>query len=256
MGDSLQGGPVRLAILLASIAGMVVLGVKTAGGSDASASHGTAHGQAGIIVAVRARGSIPALVGQRLGALPHKRGAAPVATGGSTIYLLGGTQRTAHGGRIPVGSVLRIDGPGERTRVAKLPTPVTGAAAAAVGDRLYAIGGRLANGKPSNEVQEYDIATEHSVIAARLPEGVSQASAVTLDGFVYVLGGDAGRGPSASILRFDPWADAVAPGGRLPVPVFGGAAAAVRPHYAYLVGATGPGGALAPYSLTLKPGRG
>src|SRR6185312_10023731 len=149
MGDSLQGGPVRLAILLASIAGMVVLGVKTAGGSDASASHGTAHGQPGIIVAAPARGSIPAVVGQRLGALPHKRGAAPIATGG-TIYLLGGTQRTAHGGRIPVGSVLRIDGPGERTRVAKLPTPVTGAAAAAVGDRLYAIGGRLANGSPTN----------------------------------------------------------------------------------------------------------
>jgi hypothetical protein len=255
MGDSLQGGPVRLAILLASIAGMVVLGVKTAGGSDASASHGTAHGQPGIIVAAPARGSIPAEVGQRLGALPHKRGAAAVATGG-TIYLLGGTQRTAHSGRIPVGSVLRIDGPGERTRVAKLPTPVTGAAAAAVGDRLYAIGGRLANGKTTNEVQEYDVATEHSVIAARLPEGVAQASAVTLDGFVYVLGGDAGGGPSASILRFDPWADAVAPAGRLPAPLVGGAAAAFRPHHAYLVGATGPGGAHAAYSLILKPGRG
>jgi N-acetylneuraminic acid mutarotase len=194
-------------------------------------------------------------VGQRLGALPHKRGAAAVATGG-TIYLLGGTQRTAHSGRIPVGSVLRIDGPGERTRVAKLPTPVTGAAAAAVGDRLYAIGGRLANGKTTNEVQEYDVATEHSVIAARLPEGVAQASAVTLDGFVYVLGGDAGTAPSASILRFDPWADAVAPAGRLPATLVGGAAAAFRPHHAYLVGATGPGSAHAPYSLTLKPGRG
>jgi hypothetical protein len=94
------------------------------------------------------------------------------------------------------------------------------------------------------------------VIAARLPEGVSQASAVTLDGFVYVLGGDAGGGPSASILRFDPWADAVAPAGRLPVPLVGGAAAAVRPHFAYLVGATGPGAAPVPYALTLKPGRG
>ena len=63
------------------------------------------------------------------------------------------------------------------------------------------------------------------------------------------------RAPSASILRFDPWADAVAPGGRLPVPLVGGAAAAVRPQHAYLVGATGPGGTHAAYSLTLKPGR-
>ena len=36
----------------------------------------------------------------------------------------------------------------------------------------------------------------------------------------------------------------------------GGAAAAFRPHRAYLVGATGPGGAHAAYSLTLKAGRG
>ena len=46
------------------------------------------------------------------------------------------------------------------------------AAAAVVGDRLYAIGGRLAGGKLSDEVQEYDVATEHSVIAARLPNSL------------------------------------------------------------------------------------
>jgi hypothetical protein len=252
MGDSGQGGPVRLAILLFSVAGMVFIGVKTTGGG-ASASHATAHGTPGRIAAVASR-KVPDTVRRRPD-LPRKRGAAPVAVGGA-IYLLGGTQRTAHGGRVPVGSVIRKVEGGPSTRVAKLPTPVMDATAAAVGDRLYAIGGRLAGGGLSDEVQEYDIATEHSVIAARLPEDVSQASAVTLDGFVYVLGGDAGRAPSASILRFDPWADAVAPGGRLPVPLVGGAAAAVRPHYAYLVGATGPGGTHATYSLTLKPGRG
>ena len=254
MGDSGQGGPVRLAILLASIAGLVVLGIKTTGGSDASASHATAHGQPGTILAVPVRGAVPSVVGQRLRALPRKRGAAAVQAGGA-IYLLGGTQRTAHGGTVPVGTVLRIDGPTQRTRVAKLPTPVTDAAAVAVGDRLYAVGGLMANGNPSNEVQEYDVATEHSVIAARLPRPVSSAGAVTLDGFVYVLGGNTGAAPSGSIFRFDPWADAVAPGGRLPVTLVGGSAIAVRPRSAFLVGATGPGGSHLAYALTLKPGR-
>lgn len=248
MGDSRQGGPVRLAILLVSIAGLVVLGIKTTGGSDASTSHATAHGQPGTILAVPARGAVPSR------ALPRKRGAAAVQAGGA-IYLLGGTQRTAHGGRVPVGTVLRIGGPTQRTRVAKLPTPVTDAAAVAVGDRLYAVGGLMANGKPSNEVQEYDIATEHSVIAARLPRPVSSASAVTLDGFVYVLGGNTGTAPSGSIFRFDPWADAVAPGGRLPVALVGGSAIAVRSRSAFLVGASGPGGSRLAYALTLKPGR-
>jgi hypothetical protein len=254
MGDSGQGGPVRLAILLFSIVGMVVLGIKTTGGSDASTSQATAHGRPGTILAVPARGAVPAVVGQRLHALPRKRGAAPLQAGGS-IYLLGGTERTAIGGRTPVGTVLRIDGPTQRTRVAKLPTPVTDAAGAAVGDRLYAIGGLMANGRPSNAVQEYDIATEHSVIAARLPRPVSGASAITMEGFVYVLGGKTGAASSSAILRFDPYADAVAPGGRLPTPLEGGSAVAVRPRSAFLVGASGPDSSHLAYALTLKPGR-
>jgi hypothetical protein len=250
MGDSGQGGPVRLAILLASIAGLVVIGVKTSGGG-ASASHTARHGTPGRIVAVRSR-SAPSEVRQRP-ALPHKRGAAAVAVGGS-IYLLGGTQRTAQAGRVPVGSVIR-KGSGASTRVAKLPTPVTDAAAAAVGDRLYAIGGRLADGRPSNLVQEYDIATEHSVIAARLPEPVSNAAAVTMDGYVYLLGGVAGRRPTAAVERFDPWLDAVHPAGRLPSPVSGGDATSLGLRRAYLARARGPGGSRLGFALRLRPSR-
>jgi hypothetical protein len=250
MGDSGQGGPVRLAILLASIAGMVVIGVKTTGGG-ASASHTALHGTPGRIVAVVSR-RVPAEVRERPN-LPHKRGAAAVAVGGSA-YLLGGTQRTAGAGRIPVGSVMR-KGSGGSIRVAKLPVPVTGAAAAAVGDRLYAIGGRLAGGGPSDLVQEYDIATEHSVVAARLPEPVSNAAAVTVNGYVYVLGGSAGRHPTAAVERFDPWLDAVHPAGRLPQPVSGGEALALGPRRAYLAGARGGGGSHLDFVLRVRPSR-
>jgi Kelch motif protein len=250
MGDVGRGGPVRLTILLASIAGLLVLGLKTAGSENASATHTAGHGAAGRIVAVVSRRSVPVMVRRQI-ALPAKRGAAAIRVAGAT-YMLGGTQRTAHGGRVPVGSVLRIDGAGPPTRVAKLPMPVTGAAPAAVGDRLYAIGGRLPSGKLSDRVQEYDIATEHSVIAARLPKPVWHSSALTLDGSVYVLGGITSGGTTSSIVRFDPWRDATSRAGHLPVRAAGGAAAAVRSRRGYLVGASAPGSSRLNFVITLR----
>jgi hypothetical protein len=251
--DAGQGGPVRLAILLASIAGLIVLGVKTAGGpAGASASHGPSagHGVAGKIVAIPSRRRLPLVVHRQI-VPPQTSGAAAIRIAGET-YLLGGSRKGAHGHRVPVGSVLRSASGGPSTRVAKLPTPVTAAAGAAVGDRLYAIGGRLANGKPSDEVQEYDIATEHSVIAARLPDPVSNASALTLDGFVYVLGGARGGAPSRPILRFNPWRDTVASAGHMPVPTMGGAATATRSHRGYLLGASVAGGSRVTFVVTLR----
>jgi hypothetical protein len=253
MGDAGQGGPVRLAILLASIAGLIGLGVQTARGPNgASASHGSsaAHGVPGKIIAVVSRRRVPMIVRREVIA-PRASGAAAIRVAGS-IYLMGGTRKSAGGSRVPVGSVLRSVVGAPFSRVAKLPTPVTGAAPAVVGDRLYAIGGRLPNGNPSNEVQEYDIATEHSVIAARLPEPVSSASALTLDGFVYALGGFRNGAPSASIIRFNPWSDTTTRVGRLPVPATGGVAAAGRTRRGYLVRATVPGAPQLNFVITLR----
>jgi Kelch motif len=251
MRDSGQGGPVRFAILLASIAGMVVLGVKTTGGPDgASASHAAGHGTPGKIIAVVSRRRVPFVVRHQV-KLPRAHGAAAIRAAGAT-YLMGGTRRSARGKAVPVASVLRIAGTGRPTRVAKLPLAVSGATAAVVGDRLYAIGGRLPNGKASDEVQEYDIATERSVVAVRLPKPIAHAAALTLDGYVYLLGGLTGGEPRASILRFDPWRDAVSPAGHLPVRASGGAAAAVRLRRGYLVGARVPGTSRLNFVITLR----
>lgn len=251
--DAGQGGPVRLAILLASLAGLILLGFEASGGPEgASASHGTSagHGVPGKIVALPSRRRLPLVVRRQI--IPTRpSGAAAIKVAGST-YLIGGTRRSGRGSRVPVASVLRSVGGGRSIRVAKLPTPVTEAAAAVVGDRLYAIGGRMANGKATDEVQEYDIATEHSVIAARLPDPVSHAGALTLDGFVYLVGGVRDSALSTPILRFSPWRDSVARAGRMPVPAMGGAATATRSHRGYLVGASIPGASRLNFAITLR----
>jgi hypothetical protein len=254
--DAGRGGPVRLAILLASIAGLILVAFEARGGPDgASASHGASagHGVPGKIVALPSRRRLPRVVRRQI-TPPRPSGAAAIKVAGAT-YLIGGTRRTGRGKRVPVASVLRGVGGGPPTRVAKLPTPVTGAAAAVVGDRLYAIGGRLANGRTTDEVQEYDIATEHSVIAANVPGPVSRASALTLDGFVYLLGGARGGAPSTPILRFSPWQDNVAPAGHLPFPVMGGAATATRSHRGYLIGASAAGASRVNLVVTLRTPR-
>ena len=251
--DAGQGGPVRLAILLASIAGLILMAFEASGGLEgASASHvaSAGHGVPGKIIALPSRRRLPSVVRRQI-VPPRPSGAAAIKIAGAT-YLIGGTRRSGRGSRVPVASVLRRIAGGPPTRVAKLPTPVTEAAAAVVGDRLYAIGGRLANGKATDEVQEYDIATEHSVIAARLPDPVTHASVLTLDGFVYLLGGVREGAPSTPILRFSPWRDTVARAGRMPVPAMGGAATATRSHRGYLVGARIPGAARLTFAITLR----
>jgi hypothetical protein len=251
MGDAGHGGPVRLGILVASIAALAAVGVKTVKEPEgASGSHTAAHGDPGRIIALAARHRIP-LAARRQVALPSAHGAAAIRVAGST-YLLGGFRRDSRDHRLPVATVLRSFAGGPPTRVAKLPTAVTGAAAAVVGDRLYAIGGRLAGGKPSTEVQEYDVATERSVIAAHLPNALEHASALTLDGYVYVLGGAARSGPTASILRFDPWRDSVSRAGHLPVRATGGRAAAVRLRRGYLIGANVPRAGRLNFEITLR----
>jgi Kelch motif len=136
--------------------------------------------------------------------------------------------------------VYRVAGGGALVRVAALPVPVASPALARVGPRIYAIGGRLAGGRPSSLVEEYDIATEKSVIAAKLPEPVSEAPAVTIDGYVYLIGGLRGAAPSKEIVRFDPWADRAAVVGRLPLRTSGGEGATARLRRAYVIGASAP----------------
>jgi hypothetical protein len=253
MAGAGDGGPVRLAILIASVAGLIALGVKTVSGSEgASASRraATRDHPAGKVVAIAARRRLPLSVRRQL-AFPRKAGVATVRTSRAT-YLLGGTRPGPKGAAIPVASVLQETGKGPPTRVARLPVAVTDAAGAAVGDRIYALGGLLANGRSSNLIQEHDVATERSVIAGRLPQPVADGSALTLDDFVYLVGGLTDGSPTREIVRFDPWRGTAVIAGHLPVPASGGVAAASRRRRGYLVRADVPGAPSLSFVITLR----
>jgi hypothetical protein len=148
-------------------------------------------------------------------------------------YVLGG-----YDGVRPSPEVLQTTAGSSFVRVARLPTPVRYTAVATLGDKIYAFGGELADGSDTNEIQEYDLATERAVIAGRLPAPTAHAAAITLDGAVYVLGGRVSGSASSRILRFDPATNAGLPAGRLPQPVYDGAAA-VHHGEGYLFGGLG-----------------
>jgi hypothetical protein len=171
-------------------------------------------------------------VGQLPGALSDLS-AVHVAGG---AYILGGFD-----GQSPSASVLQTTTGQTFTRVARLPTPIRYTAAATIGDKIYAFGGELADGSDTNQIQEYDIATERAVVAGHLPYSVSHASTVTIDGTIYLLGGRVGGVGSNRILRFDPNHNVAVPAGHLPEPVFDGASATFGGR-GYLIGGLGTGG--------------
>jgi N-acetylneuraminic acid mutarotase len=157
-------------------------------------------------------------------------------TSGGGAYVLGG-----YDGNAPVGSVYRTGDGRSFTKAAELPTAVRYTAAAAIDNRVYAFGGELGTGGDTDQIQEYDAATGRASVVGHLPEGVDHASALVLNGVIYLLGGRRNGVASDRILRFDPSRHTVVPAGRLPAPVFD-AATGTAFGVGYLAGGIGPQG--------------
>ncbi len=183
----------------------------------------------------------------QVGTLPAAISDLSSVTQGDAAYVLGG-----YDGTRPRASVLRTADGRAFTRVARLPTPVRYAAVAALPGKIYVFGGELADGSDTDAIQEYDVATEHAVIAGHLPAPVSHAAAVTLDGAIYVLGGRMMGAPSDRILRFDQSRNLALPARHLPQPVYDGAAATYRGR-AYLLGGFGKNGSPLASVIELRP---
>ncbi len=123
-----------------------------------------------------------------VGHLPDPRSGASAVTIGHQAYLLGGDD----GSRADAEILSTSDGKHFKT-LASLPVPVGDAAAAAVDGKVYVFGGEADGGKnrgrPVDDVQMFDPATNTATVVGHLPDPTVGAVAAVLAGHVYVAGG-------------------------------------------------------------------
>jgi len=205
------------------------------------------------------------------GSLPAPRSDAAAVTIGGTAYVVGG-----YDGSKPDASVLATTDGRTFTTVAALPVPVRYPAVASLDGMIYAFGGQAITGPAAgaavNVIQAVDPARHTAAVIGRLPEPLAGAAAVTVDGEVFVAGGDspAARRPApglgttqlsgqpgaagsavAAIWAFNSATRRLLPAGRLQVPV-SHAAVAVTGSTAWIVGGES-GGAVVSAVQMLHP---
>jgi hypothetical protein len=225
-GDSVVNG--QLALAVHDSAGAVIGGRSFlfGGGSATTVSVVQAWEDAGTAVQVAS--------------LPQARSDLSAATLDGTTYIAGGFDGSA----MTPDVLATTDGVSFRT-VARLAVAVRYAAVSVLGDSLWVIGGVTSTSEggtaETDAIQRVDLLTGHVTIAGRLPKPMGHATALILDGQIFVLGGRSGTVPSAAIWRLDPSSGAVAVAGQLPEPV-SDAGSVVVGGLGYLVGGelTGP----------------
>jgi len=181
-----------------------------------------------------------------VGRLPAVRSDLAAVTLGNRAYVLGG-----YDGQTLSADVLATSDGSRFSTVARLPVPVRYPAVSASGHTIYVFGGETAAGKPTDAIQAVDVAAGSAHLVGHLPDAVDHASAVTLGGHTYVLGGSVGGSATDRILAFDPAAGSTKPAGSLPMPVTN-AAAAVDSSTGYLVGGIGSSGGPLASVITLR----
>jgi DNA-binding beta-propeller fold protein YncE len=159
------------------------------------------------------------------GKLPGGRSGAVAVNAGSRTYLIGGSD----GPSLDPAVLAAPDG-GQFRVAARLQVPVSHAGAAAGAGAIWVFGGQARTGT-SNVIQRIDLATGATKVAGHLPRPVRGAAAFSLDGSIFVAGGQA----SGVVYRFDPATASVTAAGELPVPV-ADAGAAVTGGVGYLIG--------------------
>jgi DNA-binding CsgD family transcriptional regulator/N-acetylneuraminic acid mutarotase len=135
--------------------------------------------------------------------LPIPQAGMSVAAVGLTLYQIGG--ETAEG---VVNATLAYD-TGERQwqeRAAK-PTAVTEAGAAVLFGEIYVVGGRLANGQPTNVVEAYSPSQNGWRLITPLPQPISGGVALADGGFLYLFGGWNGQAYVDTAYVYDPGSD-------------------------------------------------
>lgn len=163
--------------------------------------------------------------------LPAPRADLDAATVGNRVVLVGG-----YDGVTPSADIWETKDGVSFTVLARLPQPVRYPAVAAVGEKVYVIGGELAGGSEATAaIQVIDVAHGTATVAGQLPAALSDATAAVVGGSLYVFGGRSGGHNVDAVWKLDLVTYAPTLVARLPVPTAQMAAATVE-GVTYLVG--------------------
>ena len=88
-------------------------------------------------------------------------------------------------------------------RLAPVPSQRTEVAAAAVGGRIWVLGGYGSDGTTLATAEVFDTGAGSWSRGPDLPVAVNHAMAATLDGALYIAGGNDGTRPSTQLARLD-----------------------------------------------------
>jgi hypothetical protein len=167
-----------------------------------------------------------------VGQLPQPRSDADAVTIGKTAYVVGG-----YDGAAADPQVLATTNGSSFRSVGSLPVPVRYPAVAALGRMIYVFGGQQIGGAAGavNVIQRVDTATGKVAVVGHLPQDLLGASAVTLNGAIYVAGGSTGLADSGVVYAFDPKSRRALVAGNLIAPLSNAAVATVG-GTAWLVG--------------------
>jgi hypothetical protein len=159
---------------------------------------------AATLAVVLARGGEAATGWERMASMSQRRSYIAAAEVAGNIYAAGGM--VGETGR-PLSTFARYDPTSDRWAVLRpLPVPTRAAAGAALGGRVYVIGGTTPAGNTA-ATWAYDPATGRWVSRASLPTARFNHSAVAVEGRIYVLGGYADGRERSEVFAYDPRAD-------------------------------------------------
>lgn len=245
---SVLGGLTSSSSTTANVVNLAVpAGTPTAAGALANATHdaaGTILGGrvlvfgGGVLSSFTAVQAYPltaagaSATGVVVGQLPQRRSDAGAVTIGKTAYVVGGYDGTA-----PDPQVLATTNGSSFRTVGSLPVPVRYPAVAALGRMVYAFGGQRIGGAAGavDDIQRIDTTSGKIQVVGHLPQALLGASAVTLNGVVYVAGGSTGPSDSGVIYAFDPAHNRALVAGHLIAPLSNSAVATVA-GTAWLIG--------------------
>jgi len=168
------------------------------------------------------------------------RADASAVTIGSTAYVVGG-----YDGPSLDAKVLATKDGTTWSDVASLVDPVRYPAVAAIGTRIYVLGGQDAAGTPIDAIQMIDVATHRVSVVGKLPVATAGAAVAAFGSTIYLAGGEragaAGPVPVATVDAYDTVTGRVLSAGVLRVPVTN-AGAAITAGRLWIIGGETAGG--------------